>query len=172
MVKIIGALMILITGTLFGFYQASQYVNRPKQIRQLIQAIQRLETEINYGFTPLPEALERISKSIPEPVSSIYRHASEEIRINNGKTTMDAWESVVKDSWKNTSMKVEEMDIMLQLGTTLGISDRRDQIKHIHLAANQLLGEEASAKEDQNRYEKMWKSLGLLGGALVVILMY
>lgn len=172
MLKMIGAVMIIITGALFGFYQASQYVNRPKQIRQLIQAIQRLETEINYGFTPLSEALERISRSIPEPVSTIYRQTAEEIRKNNGQTTMNSWSQVIREVWINTSMKSAEMDIMLQLGTTLGISDRRDQIKHIHLAASQLQGEEHSAKEEQTRYEKMWKSLGVLGGALIVVLMY
>lgn len=172
MLNMVGALIVLISGALIGFYQAAQYANRPKQIRQLIQALQRLETEINYGFTPLPEALKRISHSIPEPVSTIYAQAAEQLTINNGRSTKESWQQVIADNWKRSAMKASEMDIMLQVGSTLGISDRQDQIKHIHLAIYQLQGEEDTAKEEQRRYEKMWKSLGVLGGALVVILMY
>lgn len=172
MLNILGAVLILITGAMFGFYQAAQYANRPKQIRQLIQALQRLETEINYGLTPLPEALEHISKIISAPISNMFLQASRKLSTNDGNTTTDSWREVIKEGWNDTSMKAAEMDIILQLGNTLGISDRNDQIKHIHLTANQLQGEEEIAKEEQKRYEKMWKSLGILVGALVVILMY
>ncbi len=61
---------------------------------------------------------------------------------------------------------------MQQLGAKLGLTDRDDQVKHLRLAVNQLRGEEELAKDEQQRYERMWKSLGLLMGALVVILMY
>ena len=56
MVKLIGAALILFAGTMIGFMQASRFAARPRQIRQLSYALQRLETEIGFGFTPLPEA--------------------------------------------------------------------------------------------------------------------
>nr|WP_313782935.1 hypothetical protein [Paenibacillus larvae] len=52
MVKMLGAVLVLGAGTLYGFVQAMHYARRPKQIRQLHQALQRLETEIVYGYTP------------------------------------------------------------------------------------------------------------------------
>jgi len=42
MLKLIGAICILFSGTMIGFYQALQLSRRPRQIRQLIQALQRL----------------------------------------------------------------------------------------------------------------------------------
>jgi stage III sporulation protein AB len=69
-------------------------------------------------------------------------------------------------------MKTSEKEAFLQLGLTLGITDRDDQIKHLRLTASQLQTEELTAWEEQKRYEKMWKSLGLLSATLVVILMY
>lgn len=69
-------------------------------------------------------------------------------------------------------MKESERDIVLQLGYSLGASDRLDQIKHLRLAMNQLQCEEENAADEQRRYAKMWRSLGMLGGALVVILMF
>jgi stage III sporulation protein AB len=68
-------------------------------------------------------------------------------------------------------MKKPELDAMLRLGATLGGSGRDDQVKHIKLAMLQLQAEESSARDDQQRYEKMSRSLGVLGAALLVIIM-
>ena len=69
-------------------------------------------------------------------------------------------------------MKKDEQEVLRQLSCTLGTSDRLDQIKHIALAAEQLKHEEGTAREEQSKYAKMSKSLGLLVGALVVILIF
>lgn len=172
MIKLFGAMMIFTACAMLGLYQAAAFENRVKQLRQLIQAFQRLETEIDYGFTPLPAALEKISSTIQEPVAAIFRLSAAELRQNNGSTTIQSWKDAVNTSWHKTSMKAAEKDVVLQFGSTLGISDRKDQMKHIHLAKNQLQAEEMIAKEEQLRYAKMWKSLGVLGGVFIVIMMY
>ena len=69
-------------------------------------------------------------------------------------------------------MRSAEREVLEQLSSVLGTSDRQDQIKHIALAALQLKHEEAAARDDQVKYEKMSKSLGLLIGALIVILIF
>lgn len=172
MVKLIGAFIIFISGVLIGFQRAAQYGDRPKHIRQWIQALHRLETEINYGFTPLAEALRRTSEAIADPTSTLLAHAADKLQCNDGKSTAICWREAVEEGWDHTAMKAAEREMILQLGTTLGISDRSDQMKHIQLAIHQLQTEEMLAKEEQQRYEKMWRTLGALGGALVVILMY
>ncbi|MBZ5797830.1 hypothetical protein K8353_48265 [Burkholderia contaminans] len=45
-------------------------------------------------------------------------------------------------------------------------------MKHIALTIQQLSHEEAQAQADQVRYERMSRSLGLLIGALIGILIY
>lgn len=172
MLKFIGALLLLLSGTLFGFYQAQQLSRRPKQIRQLIQALQRLETEIAYGFTHLPDALMALSQQTAAPLSRMFRQMSEQLSVPTGRSVKEVWQSAVHDGWKHTSMKEGEKDVVLQLGFTLGITDREDQVKHLRLGLRQLQTEEELAREEQQRYEKMWKSLGILAGALVAILIY
>jgi stage III sporulation protein AB len=68
-------------------------------------------------------------------------------------------------------MKPPERDALARLGATLGGSGREDQLKHVRLAALQLQAEEAAARDEQQRYEKMCRSLGVLGAALVVIVL-
>jgi stage III sporulation protein AB len=172
MLKFVGGVLIIGAATLFGFLKAAHYVRRPKQIRELISALGRMETEIAYALTPLPEAFSSLSKQVAEPLSTLFRLTSERLLASNGASTREIWHMSVKDVWTRTSMKQSEQDVVLQLGSVLGLTDRSDQIKHLRLAISQLQTEETESREEQRRYEKMWKSLGVLIGALIVILMY
>jgi len=172
MLRTIGALIILFSGTMYGFYQALLLSRRPRQIRQLIQALQRLETEIAYGYTALPHALRSVSRSLAAPLAQMFHFAADQLADPEGRSTEESWRNALTDGWKHTAMKLTEQEALLQLGLTLGISDRDDQMKHLHLTVSQLQAEEATAWDEQKRYEKMWKSLGLLTSLLVIILMY
>lgn len=174
MLKFAGILLILFAGTMIGFVQAARFAARPKQIRQLLHALQRLETEISYGQTPLPEALLRISGLVSQPLSQLFSSISLALQSGSaasGETVRECWERAVAEQWSATAMKSTEKDALLRLGSTLGGSGREDQLKHIRLAMIQLQAEEVNARDDQQRYEKLSRSLGMLGAALVVILM-
>lgn len=172
MLKLFGAVLVLLAGTMLGFAKASVYARRPKQIRGLIHALQRLETEMNYGFTLLPEALLRIAGQLEPQLAVLFRTAAEPLLAGDGATAGESWRNAVNACWKQTALSSNEREILSQMSFTLGISDRDDQIKHLRLAVSLLQAEEQSAWDDQRRYEKMWRSLGVLAGAFVVILMY
>jgi stage III sporulation protein AB len=172
MLKLLGAMMVLLSATLFGFYQAQQFSRRPKQIGDLVRSLQRLETEMAYARAPLPQALLQIARTCPAPVNLLFRYAAEQLQMAAGRTVQHIWDEAIAMHWKHTTLKAGEQDIVRQLGTTLGLSDSNDQIKHIRLAIHQLQGELDTAVEERKKYEGMWRSLGLLMGALIVILMY
>jgi len=172
MMQFAGALFVLIAGTLIGYLQSARYAARPRQIRQLMHALQRLETEIAYSQTPLPEALGRIAKIVPPPLAQLFAAIAASLADNaDHRTVRQSWEQVITEGWERTAMRRPEREALVRLGATLGVSERDDQIKHMRLAMHQLQAEEASAREEQQRYEKMSRSLGVLGAVLVVILM-
>ena len=171
MIKLLGVVLILFAGTMLGFQQAAKYAERPRQLRQLAHALQRLETEIGYGHTPLPEALKRTAAASPEPISSMLLSAASGVEREEGLGFQESWKQAVLRHWSETSMRGSEQAALLRLGSTLGISDKEDQMKHLRLALLQLKAEEDAARDDQGRYEKMWKSLGILIAVLIVILM-
>lgn len=171
MLKLIGAALVLFAGTMIGFAQAARFAERPRQIRHLIHALQRLETEIGYGQTPLPEALRRVSLAIPAPLSALFAAIADDLRSGSGVTVRESWESTFEGGWPSTAMRGGEREALMRLGATLGGSGKEDQLKHVRLAMLQLQTEEAAAREDQSKYEKLSRTLGVLGAALVVILM-
>ncbi|MBY0203812.1 stage III sporulation protein SpoIIIAB [Paenibacillus polysaccharolyticus] len=172
MLNMLGALLILLASTLAGFHKARQYALRPRQLRELIAALQRLMTEINYGLTPLPDAMNKMGAQTKEPVRTLFLHASTQMEPPHGLTARESLQAGVEEAWGKSAMKSDEREVMLQLSYSLGTSDRQDQTKHISLAIQQLMHEESRAQADQVKYERMSRSLGMLVGALIVILIF
>ncbi|WP_138493042.1 stage III sporulation protein SpoIIIAB [Paenibacillus pinistramenti] len=172
MIKLLGAAMVILAGTLAGWIQARRFAVRPQEIRRLILSLQRLDTEIGYGFIPLPEALRRIGAQSREPLNRLYNEAAEAMEAPRNWTAQDSLHYALQENWKFTSMKAQEREVLHQLAFTLGTSDRANQKTHIQSAVKALEAEEAQALEEQARYEKMCRSLGLLIGAFIVILIY
>ncbi|QFT89750.1 stage III sporulation protein SpoAB [Bacillus sp. THAF10] len=171
MIKILGAALILAATTWVGFEAARHLMERPRQLRQLKVALQSLEAEIMYGHTPLADAARNISKQLEKPLSWFFEGFSYKLD-KSSLTVREAWQESLEDIWTSTAYKNAELEIMKQFGETLGQHDRYTQQKHIQLALTHLEREELDARDKQSRYERMIKSLGVLSGLLLVILLF
>ncbi|MGG5255101.1 stage III sporulation protein SpoIIIAB [Neobacillus sp. SM06] len=171
MLKLLGAAFILAATTWTGFEASRRFSDRPKQLRLLKSALQSLEAEIMYGHTPLHEAARRLAEQLPNPLSTLFETFSKNL-TDTETTVKEAWEASLKNVWKLTALKQGEFEIMKQFGETLGRHDRFSQQKQIILTLTHLEREEADARDKQAKYEKMVKSLGLLAGLLLVIILF
>jgi stage III sporulation protein AB len=170
MMKVIGALFIIVATTWTGFEASRHLSERPRQLRLLKSALQSLEAEIMYGHTPLHEAARRLSSQLAKPISWFFESFAKKL-TNSDTTVKDAWEESLREIWKLTALKQSEFEIMKQFGETLGRHDRLSQQKHIMLTLSHLEREEIEARDSQAKYEKMVKSLGFLSGLLLIILL-
>ncbi|WP_164670340.1 stage III sporulation protein SpoIIIAB [Virgibacillus doumboii] len=168
--KWIGALLLIGTTTLAGFEISRSLNARPKQIRQLKNALQILEAEILYSQLPLPDAFQTIAKQIPQPSKSFFQSLSDFLH-KNSTDLFTIWDHEVNQLLKTSSLTGNEGEILKQFGRTLGQHDFDQQQKHIHLTINHLDRELEEARDNQYRYGKMAKSLGLLCGLFVVLLL-
>lgn len=168
--KWIGAVMIILSASWLGSSAAKRYRERTRQVRQLKVALQTLEAEIVYGLTPLNEATKKIAAMISEPLSTFFRQFSEKLSEGH-QTVPEAWNLTLSETSPLMSLSKSEFDILKQFGATLGQHDRLHQQNQIRLTLLHLEKEEAEAKEEQMKYEKMMQNLGLLGGLLIVILL-
>lgn len=171
MIKLIGAIFIIVATTWTGFEAARNFSERPRQLRALRSALQSLEAEIMYGHTPLHEASRRLAEQLTKPLSTFFDSFAKKL-TDTETTVKEAWETSLKEVWRFTAMKKGEFEIMKQFGETLGRHDRFSQQKHIMLTLAHLEREEADASQAQAKYEKMVKSLGFLSGLLLIILLF
>lgn len=170
MVKIIGAILIILATTWTGFEASRHLSERPRQLRLLKSSLQSLEAEIMYGHTPLHEASRKLALQLSKPLSWFFESFAKKLTESEA-TVKSAWEESLSDVWKFTALKKGEFEIMKQFGETLGRHDRHSQQKQILLTISHLEREELDACEKQLKYEKMMKSIGFLSGLLLIILL-
>lgn len=171
MVKLIGATLILFSASMVGWQIGKYYACRPVQLRSLLVALQMLETEIVYGLTPLHRAFVKVGHRVPKEVGQLFLTTAELLNTEEAMTAAEGLQKAIHRHWPQTALRKEEKEVLISLGQVLGSSDRQDQQKHLRLAVTHLRGLEEEARVEQSKYEKMYKSLGFLGGLLVVILM-
>ncbi len=172
MVKTIGAAMILAAGGSMGFIWARVYEKRPQQLVSLEAALQLLETEILYGATPLPEAMDLVAEKCDPEISGLFRYTALELRKMEGITAGEAWHRAMIKVFPATSLTDQDLFVLKRFGASLGISDREDQAKHLTLAKLQLKSAVGRAEAVCRKNATVFKYLGFLGGLLLVLVLY
>ncbi|WP_085991931.1 stage III sporulation protein SpoIIIAB [Oceanobacillus senegalensis] len=168
--KWIGALILIGATTWLGIEWSNRLANRPKQIRQLKNALQILEAEIVYSQLPLRDAFFSIAKQIPQPTKSFFEQMGESLQDKDNDLYHN-WKKNINSFVQDSSLGVNEKEILNQFGRTLGQHDFYQQQKHIQLALSHLQRELEDAREEQYKYSKMAKSLGVLAGIFIVLLL-
>ncbi|MBU5466368.1 stage III sporulation protein SpoAB [Virgibacillus sp. MSJ-26] len=168
--KWIGALMIIGITTWIGFDKSHQLNRRPKHIRQLKNALQILEAEILYSQSSLQTAFQNIADQVPQPMSNFFQSLAHRMQSRDFDL-MDCWEKSVQKLINQSSLGLNEAEILKQFGRTLGQHDMVQQQKHIQLTITHLERELEEARDEQYRFGKMSKSLGVLLGVFIVLLL-
>lgn len=172
MLKLLGACLVVLACTWIGFQIAAHYRKRPQQIRQMYTALSLFEMEIMYGNRPLLHICEEIAEREAGIVGQIFAVSAQNLAELDGESTFSCFQQAIEQVWHFSAMEKNEKKILLDLSATLGRSNRGDQIQHVQAAKANLKIEEKKSRQEQEQYEKMFRTMGLLTGALLVILLY
>ncbi|HLR01350.1 MAG TPA: stage III sporulation protein SpoIIIAB [Virgibacillus sp.] len=170
MFKIIGALCIIGSSSWIGWSWSRDLERRTVQIRQCINAVQMLESEMRYSQLTLQDAFQRLARRLPHPIYILFENLVKDLDDSKG-TLYTIWEKEVTNFLPITAMRQDEKEILLQFGQTLGQHDMVQQEKHIRLALSHLERVLQSAINDEYKYSKMGKSLGILTGIFFVLIL-
>lgn len=166
----IGALLFIGTTTWIGFEISNRLSERPKIIRQLKNALQILEAEILYSQLPLGDAFSSITNQMPEPTKTFFLNLANNLEENKSDL-YSLWNANVEELSRISALGKNEKEILNQFGRTLGQHDFTQQQKHIQLAVHHLDRELEEARDNEFKYSKMAKSLGMLCGLFIVLLL-
>jgi len=169
--KALGAALILGATSWIGLQVATGYANRPRDLRDLQTGLAVLQTEVEYGSTPLPRALTSAGLAAGPCIGPIFRTAAEGMQSGGGVTAGEALRTALLKAGVNTALHPDDLEIVTALSTMLGASDRSDQIRHLSLARERLVGQEARAQSERERYERVARYAGVLSGAAIVLIL-
>lgn len=171
MLKLVGCLFVIISSSGIGFLLGSRFGERVEDIRNFRTSIQMLETEISYSHTPLPEAFVCVAKKSGGAVRAIFEHVGDSLGSRRSGNVGDAFASALNRSSGSVSLSPEDMGILKSFGHSLGCSDVDGQMKCFKLVSKQLEAQQAKAEQERGKNERMYKSLGVLTGLAVSILL-
>lgn len=171
LLKLASSILIFLSSSTIGYLYGKTYSSRLENLIYLEQCIKILETEIVYGATPLPVALSNVFRKGKSKVSYIFEEIKDDLLLNKREGVYHSFLSVEDKLYDNLHLIKEDVEIFLALGRVLGTSDRSDQQKNFTLILNQIAGQILEAKIEKNKNEKLYKSLGVIGGVGIIILL-
>ncbi|GAB6876024.1 stage III sporulation protein AB [Thermaerobacter litoralis] len=167
----LGFTLVLLACSTWGWQRAAELARRPGELRVLRSALQALESEIAFGVTPLPEAFARIAGFYPDPAATLFRRAAGRLAPPERRTAAAAWEAAVEELARYSALTPEDCGVLRALAPYLGATDRDDQVRHLHLAMARLEAAEALARDQDQRWGRIYRYGGILAGAFIGLLL-
>lgn len=165
-IKIILLVLLFCSSTTIGLLIASKYNNRVKQLKEIKKGLNILETKIKFTAEPLPEVFHELGQSMEGIVGAIFQMASNKMNIQNAT---QSWEEALQEN--KTSLLKEDIDLLKGMGKLLGKTDLEGQISEIELTKTFLDTQIKRAEKECEKNEKLYKTLGLVGGTALVIIL-
>lgn len=171
LLKIAGSIIVILSCSFLGFILSADCKKRPRQLRELQSFLQMFENQISYLSDVITDAFERISKIGGSETCVFFSETVAALKERKARSASEAWENAVRNNIKRTSLNREDEEILVSFGKILGSTDLDGQIKNIRLALSQLKLQENKAEESRVKNESMYRSLGILGGIAVVVVL-
>ena len=170
--QLLGALLILLSGSFLGWIIALQYLERIKQLKELQSAIDLFNSEIRYTQPILHQALARTAKKLDKPISILFLEAAESLSQKKGHTFNDIWQQKLNNNFKNNYLLKQDKDILQEWGQQIGSSDLEGQrnINKLTLKKLEKLIEQAEVEAEKK--VKLIRYSGFLISLTIIILLY
>ncbi len=170
--QIAGAGAVIAASTVWGRRIASEYSQRPRDLRELTSLLRTLRTDIAYHRLPLADAFSRVSSQGKEgrALAGLFEAAAAMLR-QPGVTAQTAWTVALREHVPHTALRAQDREILTTLGHSLGTVGATEQIAHLDAALSLLTDREREAVDERARYERVYQTLGVLAGLLIVIML-
>lgn len=169
--KIIGAVIIVLSSTLIGFFYSRKEEYRINDLNEMKRAFTILISEIEYASNSLPESMINISNKTENPISKILIDFAENLNKKDGQTIQQLWTEAVIKNKNDTYFIDEDLENIKSFGSTLGYLDRNMQINNINIMIDYINKKTDTLSEISIKNKKMYRSLGILGGMIIAIIL-
>lgn len=168
MLRLLGCILVC-AGTSFLGWRAAQ--NRKEKVRLLqdtIDALEKINRELSFRMTPIPQILQTVGLEVGGLAGTFF--------IRCGKKAEEGERSLA-DIWKQEGSllcgKMEEKaaDVLMRLGCFLGRCDWQQERESIMAAAEELKRFLQEERVESLRCGRLYRTLGVAAGGMLVILL-
>ena len=170
MVKLIGAILGLVSAYAIGSLLALQVKEQEKWLKDIKTALFLLMGELEYRQVPLPDALEIIGKRQGGKLSSFFLNLSGELAKKEGFSLQELWKKEAESALKECPLSKEQKEEFGNLGLYFMESDKETRRNSLEFYLNRLEEDIVKLRETGADKAYLCRTLGMLGGIFLLIL--
>ena len=170
MIKLVGAILVLISAYAIGSLLALQIKEQEKWLKDIKTTLFLLLGELEYRQIPLPEAMEQISKRHGGHLSAFYQVLSEEMKKKEGFTVQELWCRVSEPALRECPLTKTQKEEFAELGLYFMESDKKTRREALDFYLSRLEEDIVQIREKGADKAYLCRTLGMLGGIFLLIL--
>ena len=166
-VKLIGAISIMVACGGYGFYVAHRHTNQLRLLKRFLHILNRMEWELQYRRKPLPELCRHIVLEERDVFRELFLRLAIELENQIQPDVRHCMFSAIEVvSHLPNIIKT----LLGELGDELGRYDLKCQVEGIGCVRKSVLEYIKEFETDKDKRVRGYKTLGLCAGAALVIL--
>ncbi|MBQ2696287.1 MAG: stage III sporulation protein AB [Clostridia bacterium] len=171
MLKLLGALLVIAACTAFGIKSVMKKRDTIKALKELRSALSEIARAINFQLDPLPEVISRLHKEQFSEADSFISQLHTNVQNSENEPFSQLWEHTIKLFSKEKELPIQAESLLLSLGESLGKMDYETELSRLkegQASLSELIDE---TEQNYGKTEKMTKSLSIILGIFIVILL-
>lgn len=168
MLKLIGAALILIGASSVGMGTAKELGRRSETLSAFLAALDRMEAELSFRLTPMPELLSRLSNELEGPVGAFFSTCEKGLSTLGDVPFSKVWNQALQE--EQLALLPEDRVSLEQLGAVLGQYDVEGQRNAMEGVRHQLALCLEAARGRQRKIGRVYRALGVSAGVLCILL--
>ncbi len=171
MFKLLGALLIITSCTFFGYQSLIKSRESLSAIRQLKAVLQELSRNISFHLESLPEAISRLKESLSYGEDSFLALAEQSLKEDPTTPISLHWKEAAKSFCTRVSLPERVFSELDKLGDSLGKTDYQAECERLDRVSEDFGAILKEMESTTQKKEQTVKSLSILLGVFVVILL-
>lgn len=169
-IKIAGAMLLLLGTTAFGVYKGCLYNSRLDNLYEIKKAFLYIQGEIRYMNTPMPETLDGAARQMKGQCRKFFSRVAMELYAGGGTELKQVWEETISREIQGEVLEREAVDVLREMGGQLGCLDMHAQEKAIDYFLKKWDYLIEKRRKEKSEKLKLYYVCGVMGGLLMVII--
>lgn len=169
--QLVGALIVMLSCTIAGICFGKKINYRIEELEQMQSAMTMLQNQIHFLAIPLPEAMEEIGLKYDNIIGNLFLKTAKEMEKREEEKGEEIWKKVVLNWKEKTYLEKQDIDAILCFGCSMGYLDITQQKASISLLLQYIEMTLVQLQEKKKQQQKLYPSMGILGGMLIVVVL-
>ncbi len=171
MIKLIGSILVITSCSALGFYFSDELKTRINDLSEFKKLLILFRGDIQYTNTPLPEAIQALSKRHEGTYKVFLQNISNRLLDLSGSSFSEIWKDGIKNDLDHTSLAKEDYILLNNLGDSIGYLDKNMQLNTLDLYLDQIEVTIDELNKTVKEKTHLYNSLGIMLGIFITIVL-